>query len=274
MTEKDLSKLNRTELLGLFLEQCERNNALEQELSDMKAELNRINDRISNAESLAKAFLTLTNNIEEAQEEPAEKAEVQEEPKLQEEIVIEDIDLSDMVEVSAAAKTIDPNKREEDVETWIRNHQVPEKYQIRGEFAEDENGDDELEDDKYEVLEYNDNEAEAFESKEYDNNEAEANEAAMYEENSEDENNDNIDEDSSDDLADEDINVEEIAYEKNEGVMRPIIPTSEAVTIKVRQTPIRQLSPSRVKRSYSAVGFRKPKTVKPMLSKNVRNAVK
>ena len=36
MTEKELQKLNRAELLELFLEQCRRNEALEKELAEVK----------------------------------------------------------------------------------------------------------------------------------------------------------------------------------------------------------------------------------------------
>lgn len=67
MTEKELQKLNRAELLELFLEQCRRNEALEKELAEVKAQLEEKNLKIEQAGSLAEASLALTNVFEEAQ---------------------------------------------------------------------------------------------------------------------------------------------------------------------------------------------------------------
>ena len=67
MTEKELQKLNRAELLELFLEQCRRNEALEKELAEVKSQLEEKNLKIEHAGSLAEASLALTNIFEEAQ---------------------------------------------------------------------------------------------------------------------------------------------------------------------------------------------------------------
>ena len=67
MTEKELQKLNRAELLELFLEQCRRNETLEKELAEVKAQPAEKNLKIEKAGSLAEASLALTNVFEEAQ---------------------------------------------------------------------------------------------------------------------------------------------------------------------------------------------------------------
>jgi len=67
MTEKELHKLNRVQILELFLEQCKRNEALEAELADVKAKLASKTIAIENSGSIAEASLKLTNIFEEAQ---------------------------------------------------------------------------------------------------------------------------------------------------------------------------------------------------------------
>lgn len=67
MTEKELRKLNRTELLELFLEQCRRNEALEKELNEVKAKLESKEIKIAQSGSIAEASLNLTGIFEEAQ---------------------------------------------------------------------------------------------------------------------------------------------------------------------------------------------------------------
>ena len=67
MTEKELRKLNRAEILELFLEQCKRNEALEQELAQMKEELESKRIKLKQAGSIAEASFALTNIFEEAQ---------------------------------------------------------------------------------------------------------------------------------------------------------------------------------------------------------------
>lgn len=67
MTEKELQKLNRADLLELFLEQCRRNEALEKELAEVKAQLEEKNLKIEHAGSIAEASLALTSVFEEAQ---------------------------------------------------------------------------------------------------------------------------------------------------------------------------------------------------------------
>ena len=67
MTNKELRKLNRAQILELFLEQCKRNEALEKELAEVKAELESKKIRIEESGSIAEASLKLTNIFEEAQ---------------------------------------------------------------------------------------------------------------------------------------------------------------------------------------------------------------
>ena len=67
MEDKDLRKLNRAQILELFLEQCRRNEALEAELTEVKAQLESKNLKIENAGSIAEASLSLTKVFEEAQ---------------------------------------------------------------------------------------------------------------------------------------------------------------------------------------------------------------
>lgn len=67
MTEKELKKLNRSELLELLLEQCRRNEQLEQELEETKKQLESKQLTISECGSLAEASLALTGIFNEAQ---------------------------------------------------------------------------------------------------------------------------------------------------------------------------------------------------------------
>ena len=67
MTDKELHKLNRVQLLELFLEQSRRNEELEKELAEVKAQLESKNIAIDKAGSIAEAALNLTKVFEEAQ---------------------------------------------------------------------------------------------------------------------------------------------------------------------------------------------------------------
>ena len=67
MTDKDLKRLSRAEILELFLEQCKRNETLEKELAEVKAQLADREIKIANSGSLAEASLALTEIFEEAQ---------------------------------------------------------------------------------------------------------------------------------------------------------------------------------------------------------------
>ena len=67
MNEKDLKKLNRTELLELFLEQCKRNEILEKELAEAREQLADREIKIANSGTLAEASLALTKIFDEAQ---------------------------------------------------------------------------------------------------------------------------------------------------------------------------------------------------------------
>lgn len=67
MTEKDLKKLNRKQLLELLLEQTRRADMLEKQLKSTEA---RLNDRVileSEAGSIAEAALKLNGVFEAAQ---------------------------------------------------------------------------------------------------------------------------------------------------------------------------------------------------------------
>jgi hypothetical protein len=67
VTEKDLRKLNRVQILELFLEQCRRNEELEKELEAAKKELASKEIKIAESGSIAEASLALTGIFEEAQ---------------------------------------------------------------------------------------------------------------------------------------------------------------------------------------------------------------
>lgn len=68
MTEKELRKLNRYQLLELILIQSEQIQELEKQLEDTKAELKEQKIRIKNAGSIAEAALELSGVFEAAQQ--------------------------------------------------------------------------------------------------------------------------------------------------------------------------------------------------------------
>lgn len=70
MTDKELRKLNRRELLELLLEQSRENERLREELEQTKEQLNSRKIQIEEAGSIAEAALKL-NGIFEAAEEAA-----------------------------------------------------------------------------------------------------------------------------------------------------------------------------------------------------------
>ena len=67
MTERELLKLRRSELLEIMLAQSREIDALRQELQEAKARLDDRTIRIEKAGSLAEASLQLTKIFEEAQ---------------------------------------------------------------------------------------------------------------------------------------------------------------------------------------------------------------
>ena len=67
MTEKELRKLNRKQLLELLLKQTKRVDELEKELEECKAELDNKKLVISECGSLAEACLKLNGIFEAAQ---------------------------------------------------------------------------------------------------------------------------------------------------------------------------------------------------------------
>lgn len=67
MTEKQLRKLTRAELLELLIEQTKKNAELEKEIADCKAELEGREIKIENAGSIAEAALQLNGIFEAAQ---------------------------------------------------------------------------------------------------------------------------------------------------------------------------------------------------------------
>ena len=72
MTENELRKLNRSELLQLLIEQTQRNENLEAELENVKKQLSDKEIRINEAGSLAEASLKL-NGVFEAAQQAAEQ---------------------------------------------------------------------------------------------------------------------------------------------------------------------------------------------------------
>ena len=67
MTEQELKKLSRADLLAMLLEQSKENDALRSQLSQMRAELDDKAIRIENAGSIAEAALQLNGIFEAAQ---------------------------------------------------------------------------------------------------------------------------------------------------------------------------------------------------------------
>lgn len=67
MTDKDLKKLTRMELLELLLEQTKENEQLRRELAEAKTALENKNILIENAGSIARAALELNGVFEAAQ---------------------------------------------------------------------------------------------------------------------------------------------------------------------------------------------------------------
>ena len=67
MTEKELKKLNRYQLLELLVVQTQRADRLQQELDTVRAQLEQQNIRLSNLGSIAEASLQITGIFEAAQ---------------------------------------------------------------------------------------------------------------------------------------------------------------------------------------------------------------
>lgn len=72
MTDKQMRKMSRQELLVLLLEQMEENDRLKKEIDDLKAELTDRQIKIENAGSMAEAALKL-NRVFEAADEAAKQ---------------------------------------------------------------------------------------------------------------------------------------------------------------------------------------------------------
>ena len=72
MTEKELKRLSRAELLELLLEQVEENEALRAEIANLKGQLEDRAIKIENAGSIAEAALRL-NCVFEAAEAAAKQ---------------------------------------------------------------------------------------------------------------------------------------------------------------------------------------------------------
>ena len=72
MTDKELKRLSRTELLELLLEQVEENEALRAEISDLKEQLADRVIKLEKAGSIAEAALRL-NGVFEAAEAAAKQ---------------------------------------------------------------------------------------------------------------------------------------------------------------------------------------------------------
>ena len=72
MTDKELKRLSRAELLELLLEQVEENEALRAEIADLKGQLEDRVIKIENAGSIAEAALRL-NGVFEAAEAAAKQ---------------------------------------------------------------------------------------------------------------------------------------------------------------------------------------------------------
>ena len=72
MTNKELKRLSRAELLELLLEQVEENEALRAEIADLKGQLEDRVIKIENAGSIAEAALRL-NGVFEAAEAAAKQ---------------------------------------------------------------------------------------------------------------------------------------------------------------------------------------------------------
>ena len=66
MTDKELRKLSRAELLEMLIQQIERNEELEAELKKAKTELRNRAITIENAGSLAEAALQINGGFEAA----------------------------------------------------------------------------------------------------------------------------------------------------------------------------------------------------------------
>ena len=67
LTEKELKKLNRYQLLELLVVQTQRADRLQQELDTVRAQLEQQNIRLSNLGSIAEASLQITGIFEAAQ---------------------------------------------------------------------------------------------------------------------------------------------------------------------------------------------------------------
>ena len=67
MNEKELKRLNRSELLEMLIAQMEENEQLRQELDEIKAERNKKEVILDNAGSIAEAALQLNGVFEAAQ---------------------------------------------------------------------------------------------------------------------------------------------------------------------------------------------------------------
>lgn len=67
MTEKELKKLNRYQLLELLVDQTQRADRLQQELDSVRAQLAEQNIRLSKLGSIAEASLQVTGIFDAAQ---------------------------------------------------------------------------------------------------------------------------------------------------------------------------------------------------------------
>ncbi len=67
MTDKELKKLKRSELLSMLLDEVRENEALRRQIDEIGAELKDKRTRIANAGSIAEASLQLTRIFEDAQ---------------------------------------------------------------------------------------------------------------------------------------------------------------------------------------------------------------
>ena len=68
MTDKEIRKLGRPELLELLIEQTRRKEELEQQVTDLQAQLKSRDIRLSQAGSIAEASLQVSRVFEEAQQ--------------------------------------------------------------------------------------------------------------------------------------------------------------------------------------------------------------
>lgn len=75
MTEKELRKLNRSELIQLLIEQMEENARLEQQAAELQGKLEERTIALANAGSIAEASLQLNHVFESAEQAAAQYLE-------------------------------------------------------------------------------------------------------------------------------------------------------------------------------------------------------